>query len=107
MNSGNTRESTAVVTGLGLVCVGLFLLVSLYSNSPFDVMDYHAGASGEIENKAGFIGAWLAHYTLCTYGVGAWALMILMVAFGTWMCATKSIAGLLTRCVGAMLIIAL
>ena len=107
MNSGNTRESTAVVTGLGLVCVGLFLLVSLYTNSPYDVMDYHIGASGELENKAGWVGAWLAHYTLCTYGIGAWALMALTVVFGSWMCATKSIAGLLPRCVGAMMVTAL
>jgi S-DNA-T family DNA segregation ATPase FtsK/SpoIIIE len=107
MNSGNTRESTAVVTGLGLVCVGLFLLVSLYSNSPYDVMDYHAGASGEIENKAGWVGAWLAHYTFCMYGVGAWVIMALAIVFGGVICATKSISRISIRCAGAALVIAL
>ena len=48
MEGENTKESTAVITGLGLTCVALFLIVSLYTHSQYDLMDYHAAQSREI-----------------------------------------------------------
>jgi S-DNA-T family DNA segregation ATPase FtsK/SpoIIIE len=107
MNNDKAKETTAVVTGLGLVCFGLFLLVSLYTNSPYDVMDYHAGYSGELENKAGWIGAQMAHYAFCMYGVGAWVIMALTVFLGIAMCSMRSMTGLLNRAIGSVVIIGL
>ena len=104
MENDNSRETTAIVTGLGLVCVALFTGVSLYTHSPYDVMDYHAGHSAEIENKAGLVGAQLAHHAFCMYGVGAWVITALMLVFGTVMCSTRSMKGLLTRVFGAALL---
>lgn len=106
MKSENARESTAVVTGLGLVCLALFAGVSLYTHSPYDVMDYHAAESQEVANKAGLLGAQLAHHAFCMYGAGAWVLTILMLVFGSLMCATRSMSGMVTRIFGAVLMLA-
>ena len=105
MNNDKAKETTAVVTGLGLVCFGLFLLVSLNTNSPYDVMDYRSGISGELENKAGWIGAQMAHYAFCMYGVGAWVIMALTVALGIGMCAMRSMSSLLNRAIGSVVVV--
>ncbi|HYF51824.1 MAG TPA: DNA translocase FtsK 4TM domain-containing protein, partial [Planctomycetota bacterium] len=106
MSSENTRESTAVVTGLGLVCLALFSGVSLYTHSPYDVMDYHALESSEISNSAGLVGAQLAHYAFCMYGAGAWVITLLMLVFGSVMCATRSMSGIWSRVLGGALLTA-
>jgi S-DNA-T family DNA segregation ATPase FtsK/SpoIIIE len=105
MNNDNAREATAVVTGLGLVCFALFAGVSLYTHSPNDVMDYHASESAEIANKAGLLGAKIAHHAFCMYGVGAWVITLLMLVFGAVMCATKSASGIISRSIGAALLV--
>jgi DNA segregation ATPase FtsK/SpoIIIE, S-DNA-T family len=105
MNKDNAREATAVVTGLGLVCFALFAGVSLYTHSPNDVMDYHASESAEIANKAGLIGAKMAHHAYCMYGASAWVITILMLVFGSVMCATKSMVGIFSRSIGALLMV--
>ena len=78
-DNAECHESRAIVTGLGLVCLALFLGVSLYTHSPYDVLDYHVAQSQEIQNKAGRVGAQLAHHAFCLYGVRAWVLTILML----------------------------
>jgi DNA segregation ATPase FtsK/SpoIIIE-like protein len=107
MNSDNAREARAIVTGLGLVCFALFLGVSLYTHSASDALDYHAAQSQEIQNKAGLIGAQLAHYAFCLYGIGAWVLAVVMLVCGSSMCAMRSMSGFLPKAVGAILLMAL
>ncbi|MFH0938998.1 MAG: DNA translocase FtsK [Planctomycetota bacterium] len=107
MKNRNYQESTAVVTGLGLVCLALFAGVSLYSYSPYDVLDYHVIESQDMANKAGLVGAQLAHHALCMYGIGAWVITILMLIFGAFMCATRSLAGTVVRTCGAILLVAI
>ena len=106
MDNEETRQTSAIVTGLGLVCIALFLGVSLYSHSPYDLMDYHAGRSLEIENKAGLLGAQLAHHAFCMYGLGAWIIATVMLVFGFVMCSTRSMSGLAIRLCGAVLLTA-
>ena len=107
MNNEESRESRAIVTGLGLVCFALFAGVSLYTHSPYDVLDYHAAQSQEIQNKAGLIGAQLAHHAFCLYGVGAWVLVILMLLCGSWICAVRSMSGFLAKAFGSLLLTSL
>jgi len=103
MESDNARETRAIVTGLGLVCFALFAGVSLYTHSPYDVMDYHSAQSLEIQNKAGLIGAQLAHHAFCVYGVGAWVIAVGLLIFGSAMCATRSMSGVGGKAFGAIL----
>ena len=104
MEGENTKESTAVITGLGLTCVALFLIVSLYTHSQYDLMDYHAAQSREIQNKAGLVGAQLSHYAFCTYGIGAWVITGMLLIFGSVISATRSMEGLFSRSLGALLL---
>ncbi|HYG78094.1 MAG TPA: DNA translocase FtsK 4TM domain-containing protein [Planctomycetota bacterium] len=104
MTSDNARETRAIVTGMGLVCFALFAGVSLYTHSPYDVMDYSAAQSHEIENKAGLIGAWLAHHAFCVYGVGAWVIAVLLLVFGGVMCSLRSMEGAFSKSIGAVLL---
>jgi len=104
MTSDNARETRAIVTGLGVVCFALFAGVSLFTHSPYDVMDYSAAQSHTIENKAGLIGAWLAHHAFCVYGVGAWVLTALLLIFGTVMCSLRSMTGAAAKSIGAVLL---
>src|SRR4029078_9225160 len=97
MESDSARETRAVVTGVGLVCFALFAGVSLYTHSPYDVMDYHAAQSQEVQNKAGLIGAQLAHHAFCMYGIGAWVITVSMLIFGALMCSLRSYAGFVTK----------
>jgi len=107
MNNEESRETRAIVTGLGLVCFALFAGVSLYTHSPYDVLDYHAAQSQEIQNKAGLIGAQVAHHVFCLYGIGAWVLTILMLLCGSWICAVRSMSGFLAKAFGSLLLTAL
>jgi len=107
MNTDQMRESRAIVTGLGLVCLALFMGVSLYTHSPYDVLDYHAAQSQEMQNKAGLIGAQLAHHAFCLYGTGAWVLTVLMLLCGSWMCAMRSMSGVVAKAIGTVLLTAL
>jgi S-DNA-T family DNA segregation ATPase FtsK/SpoIIIE len=104
MANESARETTAVVTGLGLVCIALFAGVSLYTYSPSDVLDYEAAGIHEIANKAGYIGAHLAHHAFCMYGATAWVITILVLVFGSMICATRTLASLFSRAFGAMLL---
>ncbi|MGD0091459.1 MAG: DNA translocase FtsK 4TM domain-containing protein, partial [Planctomycetota bacterium] len=104
MNNEECRESRAIITGLGLVCFALFAGVSLYSHSPYDVLDYHAAQSQEIQNKGGLVGAQLAHHAFCLYGAGAWVLTVLMLLCGSWICAVRSMSGFLAKVCGSLLL---
>ena len=107
MATDQVRESTAIVTGLGMASFALFLGVSLHTHSPSDLMDYQAAASLEIQNKAGLFGAYLAHHALCLYGVGSWVLAVLTLVFGALMCALKSMEGFFARALGGILLTAM
>jgi len=107
MNTDQAKETRAIITGMGMVCFALFAGVSLYTHSPFDVMDYHAAQSQEIQNKAGLVGALLAHHALSMYGIGAWVVTIILLVFGGVISATRSMSGLILRLMGAALMTAL
>ncbi len=102
MDRNRQHEITAIVTGIGLAGIALFLCVSLYTHSSYDVMDYCAG-NGELENKAGFLGAQLAHHAFCLYGVGAWVLTLFLLVYGGMMCVRKTTQGFTLRTLGAVL----
>ncbi|HEY3321903.1 MAG TPA: DNA translocase FtsK 4TM domain-containing protein [Planctomycetota bacterium] len=104
MTSDSARETRAIVTGLGLTCFALFAGVSLYTHSPYDVMDFHATPVQEIQNKAGLLGAQLAHHAFCLYGVGAWVLVFALLTFGCLMCSLRTMSGFLMRCLGGFLL---
>ena len=103
MDRNRQHEVTAIVTGLGLTGIALFLCVSLYTHSPYDAMDYCTNRSAEIDNKAGFFGAQLAHHAFCLYGVGAWVLTLFLLVFGGMMCIRKTTQGFTLRTLGAVL----
>jgi len=96
MDRNRQHEVTAIVTGVGLAGIALFLCVSLYTHTPYDVMDFTAGVN-ELGNKAGFLGAQLAHHAFCLYGVGAWVLTLFLLVFGAMMCIRKTHARLHVR----------
>ena len=102
MDRDRNRELTAVVTGVGLSVIALFLCLSLLTHSPYDLMDYRAGTA-EIENKAGLLGAQLSHHAFCLYGAGAWVLALFLLAFGVMMCVRRSASGFTLRTLGAVL----
>lgn len=102
MDKENSRETTAVVTGMGLGCIAIFLGVSLYTHSSYDVMDYHSLESRELTNKAGLVGAQLAHHAFCMYGIGAWVLTVMLLVLGSAMSATRSMTGFTGRLLGAV-----
>ena len=103
MDRNRQREVTAIVTGIGLTGIALFLCVSLYTHSPYDAMDYCTNRSAEIDNKAGFFGAQLAHHAFCLYGVGAWVLTLFLLVFGGMMCIRRTTQGFTLRTLGAVL----
>ena len=102
MDRNQSREVTAVVTGAGLTAIAVFLCVSLYTHSPYDMMDYRAGGD-EIVNKAGMLGARLSHHAFCLYGVGAWVLTLFLLVYGLMMCVRRTAAGFTMRTLGAVL----
>ena len=74
--------SVATAAGLGLFCA-----LSLLSHRPSDVMDYAAGSAGGAANPGGRLGALLAYHLYGLYGVGAWALVLGLLAVGGLVCA--------------------
>src|SRR5579862_3456487 len=102
MERERQREVTAIVTGLGLAGIAIFLCVSLYTHSPYDLMDYRAGG-GALDNKAGLLGAQLAHHAFCLYGMGAWVLTLFLLVFGGMMSIRKTTQGFTLRTLGAVL----
>ena len=103
MDRNRQHEVTAIVTGMGLAGIAAFLCVSLYTHSPYDVMDYCVNRSADLDNKAGFFGAQLAHHAFCLYGVGAYVLALFLLVFGGMMCHRKTTQGFTLRTLGAVL----
>ena len=106
MENERAKETTAIVTGLGLAGLALFCGLSLYSHQPADVMDYEASSTG-VDNFCGLIGATVAHHLLCLYGMGAWVIVTSLFVFGMMICAARSLAGTLLRGAGTVLMVAL
>lgn len=107
MENERAKETTAIVTGLGLVVLAVFCGLSLYSHAPSDVMDYEAASAGHLQNLCGLIGAKVAHHLLCLYGVGAWVIVLCPLIFGAMMCAARSSSGMILRTAGSLLLAAI
>ncbi|GMV80654.1 MAG: hypothetical protein AMXMBFR7_18380 [Planctomycetota bacterium] len=102
MDHERSKETTAIVTGLGLAGLALFCGLSLFTHHPADVMDYHAGAA-PLHNLAGLLGAWTAQHLLCFYGLSAWVPVCCLLVFGVMTVAARSMSGLALRGFGAVL----
>lgn len=66
-----------------LMCVALYLVMSLVSYSPEDPGWSYVGESGRVTNAGGRTGAWFADVGLYLFGYFAY-LLPLMVAFSAW-----------------------
>jgi len=106
MENERAKETTAIVTGLGLAGLALFCGLSLYSHQPADVMDYEASGAG-VANFCGLVGATVAHHLLCLYGLGAWVIATGLFIFGMMICAARSLSGMVLRGVGTVLMVVL
>jgi len=105
MEQDRARETTAVVTGLGLAALGVFSGLSLISYSPADLLDYDASSGGHVSNICGIFGARMAHNLFALLGGGAWVFTFCLLIFGVLMTAARSTAGIFLRTAGALLLL--
>ncbi len=104
MPNERANETTAMITGLGLVGLALYCGLSLHSYSATDIMGYDASTGGQISNQGGQLGAKVAHHLKCLYGVGSWVIAFGLLIIGGMICTARSFEGAIVRGLGALLL---
>ncbi len=79
--SANTRGTSDIV-GIVLIASALLLLVAQLSFDRYDVESNRVPANLTVHNWIGSAGAWAANLFFQVFGAGAFALPLLMLAFG-------------------------
>jgi len=81
-SSSDSANGFGDVIGVALLAAALLLLVAQFSFDRYDLASVRMPPNKPVHNWIGPFGAWIAHCAFFLFGVGAYALPLLLAAFG-------------------------